>query len=234
MPIPPSSRPIILCDNQPLTRDAVASYLSDHLIFLASEKGRLVTLLGRHPESVVVVDYALFDFSGPENVLILLRRFPQSSWVFLSSDFREPFLRLLGTEGQANFLTKNCSRQEVMEAVHAAEKREQHVCDSVAEQLRTGFPSTAADKLTVSETEVLSLLAQGLSSREIAEHRHRASTPSSRRRKTSSANWASAPPLKPPAMPSVPDWSIPSNITFEERKIGRRRWSRRFSPAGQR
>lgn len=172
MPLPPSSRPVILCDNQPLTRDAVASYLSDHLIFLASEKGRLVTLLGRHPESVVVVDYALFDFSGPENVLILLRRFPQSSWIFLSSDFREPFLRLLGTEGQANFLTKNCSRQEVMEAVHAAEKREQHVCDSVAEQLRTGFSSTAADKLTVSETEVLSLLAQGLSSREIAEHRH--------------------------------------------------------------
>lgn len=29
MPLPPSSRPIILCDNQPLTRDAVASYLSD-------------------------------------------------------------------------------------------------------------------------------------------------------------------------------------------------------------
>ena len=29
MPLPPSSRPVILCDNQPLTRDAVASYLSD-------------------------------------------------------------------------------------------------------------------------------------------------------------------------------------------------------------
>ncbi|MDY3802547.1 MAG: hypothetical protein SOZ67_01770 [Alloprevotella sp.] len=29
MSLPPSSRPIILCDNQPLTRDAVASYLSD-------------------------------------------------------------------------------------------------------------------------------------------------------------------------------------------------------------
>ncbi|MGM9693512.1 MAG: DNA-binding response regulator [Alloprevotella sp.] len=169
---PAPSRPVILCDNQPLTRDAVASYLSDRLILPASEKTRLVALLDKHPNGLVISDYALFDFKGPENVLILLRRFPQSSWIFLSSDFREPFLRLLGAETQASFLTKSCSRQELMEAVHAAEEGARHVCDAVAEQLRSGFAATTADQLTASETEVLSWLARGLSSREIAEQRH--------------------------------------------------------------
>lgn len=164
---------IIIADNQSLTRDALTGYLAGQPLLFAANKAELAQLLAAHPEATVVLDFSLFDFTTPENLLIYIRRFNAAQWLLLSADFTENMLRLLGSETQVSFLTKDCSREEALHAVYQATHGERTVCAAVEAQLREGFHrNDTVANLTAAETEVLSLLAQGLSAKAIAEKRN--------------------------------------------------------------
>lgn len=164
---------IILADNQPLTRDALTGYLAGQPLLFAADKAQLARHLTAHPGALAVVDFSLFDFTTPENLLIYIRRFPEAHWLLLSADFTENLLRLLGGEPQVSFLTKDCTREEAQRAVYLAVRGERIVCAAVQAQLTEGVHrhDTVAN-LTAAETEVLALLAEGLSAKAIAERRN--------------------------------------------------------------
>lgn len=71
---------LIIADNQPLTRDALASYFGNQSVHFAMSKDEVSHLLQQTPTGSVILDFSLFDFSTPEHMLIYLRRFPQSHW----------------------------------------------------------------------------------------------------------------------------------------------------------
>lgn len=164
---------IIIADNQPLTRDALTGYLAGQPLLFAAGKAELARRLTAHPEALVVLDFSLFDFTTPENLLIYVRRFSEAHWLLLSADFTENLLRLLGSEPQVSFLAKDCTREEAQRAIYLALRGERTVCPSVQAQLNEGIHrhDTVAN-LTAAETEVLALLAEGLSAKAIAERRN--------------------------------------------------------------
>lgn len=161
----------IIADNQPLTRDALTGYLAGQPLRVASDKAGLTALLETAPDATVVIDFSLFDFATPENMLITVRRFPSVRWLLLSADFTEGLLRLFGAEPCVSFLTKDCARDEVLHALYLLGKGGRYVCPSVSDRLQGGPSHDHIANLTPSETEVLALLAQGLSAKAIAERR---------------------------------------------------------------
>lgn len=161
----------VIADNQPLTRDALTAYLCGQPLRVVSCKTSLVALLEREPSAKVVLDFPLFDFSTPESLLVTMRRFPSVQWLLLSADFAEGLLRLFGAEPCVSFLTKDCTREEALHALYLMGQGSRYVCPAVSDRLRSGPAHDHAANLTPAETEVLALLAQGLSAKAIAERR---------------------------------------------------------------
>ena len=90
-------RHLILADNQAITRLGVK--------YLALEAGRelssikeavglqeLSMMLSSYPDSVVIIDYTLFDCTA-DQLWILKERFPQSVFVLFSDALSESFIR---------------------------------------------------------------------------------------------------------------------------------------------
>jgi DNA-binding NarL/FixJ family response regulator len=75
--------------------------------------------------------------------------------------------------GVTSFLTKTCDETEIFSAVRAAAKREKFFCSKVLDVLlEKHFPGTdncAATELSVRETEIVRLVAEGYSSKDIAK-----------------------------------------------------------------
>ena len=164
---------LIIADNQPLTRDALTGYFIDQPVHHAASKAEVSLLLEKWADAIIIIDFTLFDFSTPENFLICLRRFPKSRWLLLSNEFSENLIRLLSSEPQVSFLTKDCTKTDILQAVYRISQGEQVICDTVRDALRNGLGhENALVQLTPTENEILSLIAQGLTAKAIAEKRH--------------------------------------------------------------
>lgn len=198
---------IIICDNQPLTRDALTGYFTGQPLLFAEGKEQLAQQLEQQAKlleqqakllkqpllteeqqpqflekqtlseeqqraAVVILDFSLFNFTTPENFLIYLRRFPFVKWLLLSAEFTENLMRLLSAEQNVSFLTKDCTKEDVLHALFYIENGERYLCQGVQDALNAApVNPTAEAHLTTTETAILSLIAQGLTARQIAEKR---------------------------------------------------------------
>lgn len=163
---------IIIADNQPLTRDALTTYLAGQPLRFAGNKAELAEVLQAEPEALVVLDFTLFDFATPEQLLIYLRRFAHVHWL-LSAEFAEGLLRLFGAEPQVSFITKDCTRTDVVQAVYRISNGGREVCPSVSDVLRArATTQQSLPRLTSTETAILTLMAEGLTAKEIAARRN--------------------------------------------------------------
>ena len=164
---------IIIADNQPLTRDALTTYLAGQPLQFAGNKAELAEALQAEPEALVVLDFTLFDFATPEQLLIYLRRFAHVRWLLLSAEFAEGLLRLFGAEPQVSFITKDCTRTDVVQAVYRISNGGREVCPSVSDVLRArATTQQSLPRLTSTETAILTLMAEGLTAKEIAVRRN--------------------------------------------------------------
>lgn len=163
---------IIIADNQPLTRDALTGYFPGQPLRCVGEKRELVEQLEVWKDAIVILDFSLFDFTTPEHLLIYLRRFPKVRWLLLSAEFAPNLIRLLGAEQQVSFLTKDCTRGDVQQAVYKMSQGERMICSVVRDVLSTVSERVeGAIHLTQTERSILALIAQGKSAKAIAEQR---------------------------------------------------------------
>lgn len=167
----------IIADNQELTRFAVESLVSrgegSEATCRASDKTGLVERLKEHPGAVVVLDYTLFDFADEEQLLIVGERFPESQWVLLSDELTPQFLRrVVYSSHQFSVVFKDGSLQELRDALHAAATHQRYISQRALETIISKQQEEAKpDILTATETEIVRAIAQGKTTKEIAEER---------------------------------------------------------------
>ena len=170
-------RTYIIADNQELTRFALERIISeddDATVHHAPDKATLVCLLTGHPDAVVLLDYTLFDFSDEDQLLIIAERFPQSQWILISDELTPQFMRcMVYSSNQFSLLFKDGPLAEVRAALQSANLRHtrflsQRVLEVILNQQQE---ETQPDILTATETEILKAIAQGKTTKEIAEER---------------------------------------------------------------
>ncbi len=168
----------IIADNQDITREGLMAVLKSQDI-----KNQVETVRGRnelqarlriYPESIVILDYRLFDFVSVNQFLNMKMGAKKSSWILFSDELEEHFLRqVLLIDPSISVVMKNNPLQNILDAITSATYGETYLCD-IAESVLNDSPpqKKESDNLTASEKNILREIALGKTTKEIAFEKH--------------------------------------------------------------
>ena len=164
----------ILADNQDITRKGLISvlhsiYCSCNIISVDSCR-KLFEQLKVFPQSVVVLDYTLFDFTSVNQFINTKTGYKESSWLLFSDELGELFLRhVLLSDNTISVVMKHDSAERITDALQTVSAGEVYLCETAASILDGGVPKPAVpDKLTATEKMILREIASGKMTKEIA------------------------------------------------------------------
>lgn len=166
----------IIADSQELTRVGLQSLVSedDAQVLYAPDKAELIALLMQYEESVVIVDYTLFDFTDVDNLLIVAERFKNSHWLLISDDLTGEFLkRVFYASKPMGVVFKDQSLHIIREAIQYTVSGNRYISQRAVGLLLSQQPEepATATSLTTTELEILKAIAQGKTTKEIAADR---------------------------------------------------------------
>lgn len=166
----------IIADNQQLTASAIEIFLKRdeyNQVFYANDKNRLLQLLKQYERAVVVLDYTLFDFENEDSLLIVSERFEQTTWVLLSAELTDKFLKRVTYASKAfSVVFKDEPLKAVRDALSYAGRGNRYLSQKAAEKiLHSQVEQDAVATLTATEIEIVKCIAKGLTTKEIAVER---------------------------------------------------------------
>ena len=139
-----------------------------------ADKTELIEQLRPHGDAIVVLDYTLFDIIDIEELEILHERFPLAKWILFSFDLSSDFVRrAIALSSLFSVLLKDSPLSEIRDCLRYAARGQRYICQRMAEILLAPAQDRMAEdiRLTRTETEILKDIAQGMTTREIAERR---------------------------------------------------------------
>ncbi len=167
---------ILLADKQDITR-AGLSYVIQQMEGMETkfieDKAELMLALRENEDTVVILDYTLFDINDADELLILNQRFPYTRWLLFSEDLSADFVRILiASSMQFSVLLKESPMMEIKEAIRFCVAGNRFICQRMMEVLLAPQHEVEEKvKLTKTETEILKDIALGMTTKEIAEKR---------------------------------------------------------------
>ncbi len=171
---------ILVVDDHTLVRQAIAAMLREQADFqVVGEAGtgrEAVEMCALRQPQVVLMDVSMPDMNGVEATERIMAASPRTRVVGLSMHADPVSVERMLKAGAAGYLLKNSSFTEVQTAVRDVVAGLCHLSPVVAGALVERYVrnpgqavEAAAPRLTAREREVLQLLAEGLSSKGIAE-----------------------------------------------------------------
>ncbi len=166
----------IIADNQELTRAGLKAIIPSKLpgdISIADDKTELILQLKEHPESIVFLDYTLFDFNDANNLMIAADRFTKSQWILISEDLTPDFIgQIYYSSHNVSILFKDAPINDITNALHSAQEGNRFISQRAVELLLNQRQKDDVEtNLTQTEVEILKAIAQGKTTKEIAYER---------------------------------------------------------------
>ncbi|BDD80576.1 putative two-component system response regulator, LuxR family protein [Tsukamurella pulmonis] len=179
--VDPAGISVLVVDDHPMWREAVARDLEARGFAVAGTADS-VAAAGRIAKAVqpgvVLMDMSLPDGNGAAGTALVLEAAPQAQVLILSaSDERDDVVEAVKA-GACGYLVKSASAEELVAAVHATAAGQPVFTPGLAGLVLGEFrrmasaPEPAGPGLTARETEVLRLVAKGLSAKQIATRLH--------------------------------------------------------------
>ena len=166
---------VLIADNQGITQAGLMFLLqsvSEAESRTVADKAGLIEELKSCPNSVVIVDYTLFDINDVAELLVLGDRYPNVCWLLFSDDLSTEFIRLVVASSiRFGVVLKDSPLSEIRLAISTAIAGQRYICQRVTEQLLKPEKKEKKIKLTATETDILKDIALGMTTKEIAEKR---------------------------------------------------------------
>ena len=166
---------VLIADNQGITQAGLMFLLqsvSEAESRTVADKAGLIEELKSCPNSVVIVDYTLFDINDGAELLVLGDRYPNVCWLLFSDDLSTEFIRLVVASSiRFGVVLKDSPLSEIRLAISTAIAGQRYICQRVTEQLLKPEKKEEKIKLTATETDILKDIALGMTTKEIAEKR---------------------------------------------------------------
>lgn len=167
----------ILADNQEVTAFALKVLIREHgnaTFHTVTDKEQLISQLQKEGDSVVILDYTLFNIHDEEQLLIIIERFPKALWMMVSDDLTAPLMRkLVYTVRNVSIVFKDSPLKLFQHAIEYAIRGERYLCQRATEVLicQQADEEQHPKVLTQTEIEILRGVAQGKTTKEIAYER---------------------------------------------------------------
>lgn len=173
---------LLIADHQQLTAAGLLHYLQERedvsVLGVVDEASDLPTLLMDHAPDLLVVDYDLDGYIRREDLAAVKKYSPGTNILVISSDNNKGSILQVLQLGVIGYVTKHCSREEIMMAITSVARGEKFYCNKILDIIMEKHFSPATNEtasqaaLTARETEILTLLASGYSTQNVADELH--------------------------------------------------------------
>lgn len=162
---------IFIVDDHPMVIEGIRSMLMQLPdVEIAGFAMNAVSTFGyfvNNTADVVLLDINLPDQNGIEVCKTLLKKYPHLKIIALTNFDQLSYLQRMEDAGAKGYLLKNSSLEEIDQAIKAVTSGKEYWLGK--DNLRSGIHKQNKPMLTRREIEVLKLIAEGLTNREIAE-----------------------------------------------------------------
>ncbi|MGH8142549.1 MAG: response regulator [Steroidobacteraceae bacterium] len=160
---------VILADDHPVVRDGLAAMINQQsdmeVVAEAGDGDEAVDLYQKHRPDLMVLDLRMPKRDGVAVVQRVMELNPEACLLIMTTyDGDEDIFRCL-SQGAKGYLLKDAPRQEILSAIRAVSENRPYASSSVAAK---ALQRMAKPSLTRRELDVLQLVAQGRSNKDIA------------------------------------------------------------------
>ncbi len=170
---------VLIADDHQIVRDGLRTLLEkypDIDVVGEAEDGRTaVEMAGNLSPAVVIMDIARPDLNGIEATRRILAVNPRVKVIALSMHSDKRFISEMLKAGASGYLLKDCAFEELVTAIHAVMKDKTYLSPGIAGIVidnyvrQSGGPEASVfSVLSDREREVLQLMAEGKTTKEIA------------------------------------------------------------------
>jgi DNA-binding NarL/FixJ family response regulator len=170
---------IMLADDHRLFREGLHTLLQQQadieVIGMAVDGSSIVDTVAKCKPDVVLMDISMPGLNGIEATWKLLAEYPDVRVIILSMHTDHRFVVESLRAGALGYVLKDCQIGELLEAIKSVVKRQIYLSQPIAEAMVRNYLALAINKpesafavLTGREREVLQMLSEGHSSKEIA------------------------------------------------------------------
>ena len=168
-----TSTRILLVDDHPMVLAGLRALLAPlpglEVVATAATAAEAYVAVAAHQPDVVLLDINLPDQSGLDVCRRLVDEYPTLKILALTTLNEKSYVTRMMAQGAAGYVLKNASPEELAEAIARVRAGKKYFSDEVQELLLPEPTALAVPPLTRREKEILLLIAQGLTSQEMAD-----------------------------------------------------------------
>ncbi|HSZ34815.1 MAG TPA: response regulator transcription factor [Puia sp.] len=166
---------VLLAEDHKLLRETLCMMLNAcegiKVIADTGDSKEAILLVERHRPAIVMMDVVIPPVSGIEATTEIKKKFPRSRVIGLSMYSHPGYAKSMLLAGAWGYLSKNAAHTEIIEAIRKVAAGEKFIGGDIQGLIdikNKKEKSEGAHSLTLREIEIMKLIAQGFSSKEIA------------------------------------------------------------------
>jgi DNA-binding NarL/FixJ family response regulator len=171
---------VLIADSQFLITESLKHILQDdvrfHVINVVMEKNELSKELARESISLLIIDPSFIELSSFSDLKEIKSSYPHLQFLVITNGLTRNEMMELNNLGISNIVLKTAGREEIFEALAATLKGKKYFSNELLDLLLdlNEKKSTGEEtgQLTASEMEIVRLIAEGLTTKEIASRKY--------------------------------------------------------------
>lgn len=170
---------VILADDHSLVRAGIRGLLEAlgyvDVIAEAGDGRTVLKLVKEHDPNIVLLDIAMPSLNGLEVASRISKEFPRTRVIMLSMHANEEYVLQALRSGASGYLLKDAAMDELRIAMDSVMKGKTYLSPSISRTLIDSYLDNSAaarsplERLTARQREILQLVAEGNTTRQIAE-----------------------------------------------------------------
>ena len=168
---------IIIADDHLLIAEAWASLINMNpefeVIKVYDNTKSMIDEITIIKPDIVILDINIGPFSGLEATKMIRKLAPGTRIIGVSMHSQPSFAKKMIRYGASGYVTKSSNKDEMYAAIAAVAKGEKYICSeiqrNITDQAMSNGEENRLNKLTEREIEIIKLIREGMSNKEIAE-----------------------------------------------------------------